>query len=82
VRVVAILIGLVLGLLGLFMSVCGGGFLASMGYDTLRGLFGAHRDPNAINGLFMLLLPGGSLVVGIVLCWSAYQILRTRPEDK
>ena len=39
-RIVAIVGGLVVGLLGLFMSVCGGGFLASMGYDTLRNLFG------------------------------------------
>jgi len=74
--------GLVVGLVGLFMSVCGGGLLVSMGYDTLRNLFGAHRDPSAINGLFLLLLPAGSLALGIVVCRSAYQILRQHLKDK
>jgi len=82
VRIVAIMGGLVVGLVGLFMSVCGGGLLVSMGYDTLRNLFGAHRDPSAINGLFLLLLPAGSLALGIVVCRSAYQILRQHLKDK
>jgi hypothetical protein len=81
-RIVAIVCGLVVGLVGLLMSVCGGGFRVSMGYDTLRGLFGAHPDPSAINGLFMLLVPAGSLALGIVVCRAAYQILRDQRQDK
>jgi hypothetical protein len=81
-RIVAIVGGLVVGLLGLFMSVCGGGFLASMGYDTLRNLFGTHRDPSAVNGLFLLLIPAGSLALGIVVCRSAYRILRKHLKDR
>jgi hypothetical protein len=81
-RIVAIVGGLVVGLVGLFMSVCGGGFLASLGYDMLRNLFGAHRDPNAIVGLFLLVFPAGSLALGIVVCRSAYQILRKHLKDK
>jgi hypothetical protein len=80
-RIVAIVGGLLVGLLGLFMSVCGGGFLVSFGYDTLRYLFGTHRDPSAINGLFLLLLPAGSLVLGIVVCRSAYRILRKHLKE-
>jgi hypothetical protein len=81
-RIIPILAGLVIGLVGLFMSVCGGGFLASMGYDTWRNLFGAQRNPGAINGLFTLLLPAGSLALGIVVCRSAYRMLRQQFEDK
>lgn len=81
-RMVAIVGGLVAGLLGLFMSVCGGGFLLSLGYQILRSLFGAHRDPSAINGLFLLLVPAGSLALGIIVCRSAFQILRKHLKDK
>jgi hypothetical protein len=81
-RIVSIVVGLVVGLVGLFMSVCGGGFLVSLGYDAWRNLFGVHRDPSAINGLFVLLLPAGSLALGIVVCRFAYQILREHLKDK
>jgi len=81
-RIVPILVGLVIGLVGLFMSVCGGGFLASMGYDTWRSLFGAQRDPSAINGFFLLLLPAGSLALGIVVCRFAYQMIREQFKDR
>jgi hypothetical protein len=81
-RIIAILGALVLGLLGLFMSVCGGGLLASMGYGTLRNLFAANRTPNAINGLFVLLLPAGFLALGIFACRSAYQSLRKNLKDE
>lgn len=81
-RIVAILTGLLVGLVGLFMSVCGGGFLASMGYDTLRTLFGADHDPSAMSGLFILVVPAGSLALGIVVCRSAYQILRKHIRDE
>jgi cell division protein FtsX len=81
-RIAAIVGGLMLGLFGLFMSVCGGGLVVSMGFDTLRRLFGAHRDPTAINGLFVLLMPAGFLVLGIFVCRSAYQTLRKHLNDK
>jgi hypothetical protein len=80
-RMVVIVGGLVVGLLGLLMSVCGGGFMFSLGYGALRNLFSAHRDPSAINGLFFLLIPAGSLALGIVLCRSALQILRKHLRD-
>lgn len=81
-RIIAIVGGLVVGLLGLFMSVCGGGFLASMGYGILRNLFAAGRNSNAIYGLFVLLLPAGFLALGIVVCRYAYQILRKNLKDE
>ena len=81
-RIVAIIGGLLLGLIGLFMSVCGGGFLISLGSDTLRNLFAAHRDPGAITGLVLLIVPAGSLALGIVVCRSAYRILRNNLGDK
>jgi hypothetical protein len=81
-RIVAIVGGLVLGLLGLFMSVCGGGLLVSLGYSTLSDLFGPHRDPGAFNGLFLLVLPAGFLTMGIVVCRVAYHLLSKRLKDK
>jgi hypothetical protein len=81
-RIVAIVGALIAGLLGLFMSVCGGGLLVSLGYDTLRNVFGMHRDPSAFNGLFLLLVPAGSLALGIVLCRLAYQSVRRNLNDK
>ncbi len=81
-RIIPIVTGLIVGLLGLFMSVCGGGFLASMGYETWRSLFGAQRDPSAVNQGLLMLLPAGSLAVGIVVCRFAYQILREQFKDK
>jgi cell division protein FtsX len=81
-RFVAIVGGLILGLVGLFMSVCGGGLIASLGYDALRNLFGPHRNPNAVNQLFVLIVPAGFLALGIVACRSAYQTLRRELKDK
>lgn len=75
-RIIAIIGALVLGLIGLFMSVCGGGVMLSMGRDTWHNFFGAHHDPNAINGLFLMLLPAGFLALGIVVSRSAYRTLR------
>jgi len=80
-RIVAIIGALLLGLIGLFMSVCGGGLILSMGRETWRGLSGAHHNPNAINGLFQLLMPAGFLALGIVLCRNAYKILRKDPKS-
>jgi hypothetical protein len=80
-RVVAIVGGLILGLLGLFMSVCGGGFLVSIGLDSLHYLLDAQHHPNALNGLFLLLIPATSLALGIVACRSAYRILRKHLDE-
>jgi cell division protein FtsX len=81
-RVLAILGGLLVGLVGLFMSVCGGGLLVSLGYRVLRGLFDAQPRTNAFSGLFLLLVPAGSLALGIFVCRTAYQILRRNLEDE
>jgi hypothetical protein len=82
VRIVPIVVGLIVGLVGLFMSVCGGGFLISLGYDALQDLFGAHGNSSAFGGLFLLLLPAGSLALGIVVCRSAYRILQEHLKNK
>jgi len=81
-RIVAIIGGLLLGLIGLFMSVCGGGVLFSMGRETWRNFFRAHHNPNAMSGLFLMLLPAGFLALGIVLCRSAYETLRKNFKDE
>jgi hypothetical protein len=74
-RIVPILVALIVGLVGLFMSVCGGGFLASEGYD-------AWRSPGPNNGLLELLLPAGSLALGIVVCRFAYKMIREQFKDR
>lgn len=79
-RIIAILGSLIVGLVGLFMSVCGGGFLISFGYAALRNIM--DHTPNAFYGLSNLLLPAGFLAVGIVVCRFAYQSVRRDLNDK
>jgi hypothetical protein len=73
-RIVAILGGLLIGLVGLFLSVCGGGLLASIAYNELQRLLGAHANPNDISAAWIF--PAGFLALGIFLCWKAYRIVR------
>ena len=74
-RIVPIVVALIVGLVGLFMSVCGGGFLASAGYD-------AWRTPGPNNGLLEMLFPAASLALGIVVCRFAYQMIRQQFKDR
>jgi hypothetical protein len=58
---------LLLGMLGLFMSLCGGGF-------TLMSFTEAHST-----GLLVLTVP--SLLLGIGLIWLCARILRRVPQE-
>jgi len=78
-RILGIVGGLLVGLVGLFMSVCGGGFLLSMGFATLRNIFGPSHDPGAAGALFV---PAGSLALGILVCRKAYQILQKQSKGE
>jgi hypothetical protein len=64
-RIIAIVGGLLVGLAGLFMSVCGGGLL-------VKGAF--HTEIWGIPAAFLLL--------GLFLCFTAYQIIRKRFKDE
>jgi hypothetical protein len=79
-RILGIVVSLLVGLVGLFMSVCGGGLLLSMGFATLRNIFGPTHDPGAAGALFILLVPAGSLALGILVCRKAYQILQKQSK--
>lgn len=75
-RIVAIVGALIVGLLGLFMSVCGGGFLVTLGFDTLSYLFDAHRKSDALGELPLLFISAVSLAIGVVVCRFAFRVLR------
>jgi hypothetical protein len=70
-RVVAIVFALLLGLAGLLMSVCGGGFL-------LWGLSAA--DAQSLSTVLMIAVP--SLLFGAGCVWGAIAIYRKSNPDQ
>lgn len=66
-RIVIIIAALFFGLVGLGMSLCGGGFLLAALKEDLQ------RKSNEVSGIAAIALP--SLLIGIGVVWICWRIL-------
>jgi hypothetical protein len=82
-RLIAIVATLLAGLIGLFMSVCGGGFFITMSYSAIRTLFSS--GPRADISIVILLVfaaacaAGGIMIIRI--CWNSIRRIMGQPKD-
>jgi hypothetical protein len=77
-RIILIIGALLLGLVGLFMSLCGGGFFIRMGYDSVASLIRSGRWQDWPAALILLVIPAACATGGGILCWISARYLRNR----
>jgi len=80
-RALAVIGALVLGLLGLLMSVCGGGMTIGLVFSTIQSLPRTGHRGELGGALSMLTFAVTCLVLGIALCWQAVKLIRKRPRE-
>jgi hypothetical protein len=80
-KLTIVVVGL-LGLIGLLMSLCGGGFFVMMGYQSLRVIFGPVRDPSAYPALMLLVIPAGFIALGAVIGWNCFKYVKRELNRK
>ena len=76
-RKITIIGAFLAGLVGLFMSVCGGGFFVTMAYNFVRDIFRGQQD-QAIGALVFLAIPAAFAVGGAFLFWACFKFIRRR----
>ena len=81
-RKITIVGALLLGILGLFMSVCGGGFLVMFGYGAIRALFQSIPTPAQFGMLPFMALAAAFAVGGAILTWSCFKYVRKRMAER
>jgi TRAP-type C4-dicarboxylate transport system permease small subunit len=84
-RIVVIVGALLAGLVGLFMSVCGGGVLIGLGYNTVISL-SRGLPANVVGNLFFLAVPVGFTLLGVfvvVKCVKKIRdVLKARDDEE
>ena len=66
------------GLLGLFMSLCGGGFFVVMAYDSVRNIMRSGQPNQMFGALVLLIIPAAFAVCGAALLWACFRFIRRR----
>lgn len=81
-RILVIIASFLLGLVGLLMSVCGGGLFYSQALRAGFSLFhptGANHGAGSFNVLLISAFVAG---IGVLLCWAAVQLYRQSERDE
>jgi hypothetical protein len=65
------------GLLGLFMSLCGGGFFVMMAYDSVRNIIRPGQQDQMFGALVFLGIPAAFAVGGAALFWVCFKFIRS-----
>jgi hypothetical protein len=81
-RIILILGALLLGLIGLFMSVCGGGFFIRMAYEAGANIMRSGHWQEWMGIMILLSIPAVCAAIGASLCWFCVQYLRRITHDK
>ena len=79
-RKIIIIGAFVAGLLGLFMSLCGGGFFVMMAYDSVRNIIRSGHQDQMFGDLVLLAIPATFAVFGAVLFWVCFKFIRRRDD--
>jgi hypothetical protein len=80
VRKVIIIGAFLAGLLGLFMSLCGGGFFVMMAYDSVRNVIRSGHQDQMFGALVLLAIPAAFAVGGAALFWVCFKFIRRRVD--
>ena len=75
-RYILIIGAFLAGLVGLFMSVCGGGFFVMLVYNALRNIARPGRQDQLFGALTVLVIPGALAVGGAALVWGCFKFIR------
>jgi hypothetical protein len=67
-----------MGVLGLLMSICGGGFFVMMGYENLRVIFGPVHDSTAYAALTLLVIPAAFTALGAFIGWNCFKYVKRK----
>jgi hypothetical protein len=76
VRILVIIGALLVGMIGLLMSACGGGYVIMFALSGLRGIRGPGGMSQAGGAIAWLVLSGMFLAVGLWLCRVAVRWMR------
>ena len=79
-RQIIIVVVFLAGLLGLLMSLCGGGFFVVMAYGALSNIFRSGQQGQMIGDLVLLAIPATFAVFGAVLFWVCFKFIRRRDD--
>jgi hypothetical protein len=82
-RLLPIVATLLAGLVGLFMSVCGGGFVITMSYSAMRSFMQSGAQGNWVFP-FGIAFPAACAAGGILLLWKSWGSIRkimAKPRD-
>lgn len=79
-RKITIIGAILVGLVGLLMSLCGGASFAIMAYGTISDIVRSGRY-QAINGLVLLIIPAIFVVGGGAIFWVCFKYLRRQDEQ-
>jgi hypothetical protein len=75
-RVLMIIGALLVGMVGLFMSVCGGGFFIVSLVNLVTSSFRQGAAAANIGMVPMIVLAGGCCAVGVLLVWSCAKSIK------
>jgi hypothetical protein len=75
-RKITIVGAILAGLVGLFMSVCGGGFFVMMAYDSVSNIIRSGRQNQMFGALAFLVIPAAFAVGGAALFWACFTFIR------
>lgn len=82
-RKVIIIGAFLAGLLGLFMSLCGGGFFVMMTFESIKNIVRSGRQDQG--ALVLLVIPAAFTVCGAALFWACFKFIRRRydrPQER
>jgi hypothetical protein len=76
-RKIGIILAFLGGLVGLLMSVCGGGFFLLIGYQAVKDIF-QDGQPGLVSAINSMSIPGVFAVSGALLFWICFKFIRRR----
>jgi membrane protein implicated in regulation of membrane protease activity len=79
-RKITIIGALLAGLIGLFMSLCGGGFFLVMAYNSVTNIIRSGQQDQMFGVLVLLVIPAGFAVCGAALFWACFKFIRRRDD--
>ena len=81
-RKITIILAFLAGLVGLLMSLCGGGFFLMMAYGSVRNIFQSGLQDQGFGALSLLVIPAAFAVCGAALFWACFKFIRRNDRSQ